>query len=628
MTAYLPTLHSLGGIAGLAITLVLFVALGSAVTARRTFPEIQLVAGWGIACLVLTAWAVATPLSLAIPGIALAAIALVCVAHPVLRQRIGPVRGISRLLLLSLPLWLVMLPLRPSQIDAWLNLLPNAAYLFDFGMLPTDARPPSYSLLPAAPYNTQFVAYLASLASGSFADAAMALFNVALLVASGMLFARIVSPRSGTPAWCACAAGLLLAIFVNPGFVPRVFFASYGEASLAVTTLMAVWLAAEMIDELARGVAWPRALPGLAFVLAAMINTKQSAIGLMLSVAIATLAMILLHPRVPRARGCFVIALAVVPALALYVIWRDFVVSNFVTGELKPLPFAEWNFALVPRIVLSMLVEMFHKATFFLCMFAVLIAAAVWVRRDPWRRDTQLLVVCAGVIVLFNGFLLFTYIAHFPPAIAADAHSYFRYASQLSLVVMLALVVTLRPALVQWRFFAADAQAGRGRYVAAVPVVVVLLLPLAIVGMLRFDLDVPQPIVWELGHRAARHIAPGDRLALLVPGDSNYSVSSMLSGVLMFTPPRRPRLDIKVETRADAATLDQLAGAGYQLALVTCTPVGLPGVPAHEAAMLRRGDEGWRLVEAWAYPADTARQRFSALLARGPLCAAADPPQG
>jgi hypothetical protein len=383
-----------------------------------------------------------------------------------------------------------------------------------------------------------------------------------------------------------------------------------------------------MIEELALGVAWPRAMLALAFVLAAMINTKQSGIGLLLALAIATFAVILLHPRVPNARGAVAVALTLVPALALYLVWRDFVVTNNATGELKLLPFAEWNFARVLQIIASMLVEMFHKATFFLCLFAVLIASVLRARRAPWSRDTLLLGVSAAVIVLFNGFLLFTYIAHFEPEIAAEAHSYFRYSSQVSLLVMLGLLVVLRPLAARWLTGAARWRPGWMQYVAIAPVVLVLLLPPALASMLRFDLDSPQPIVWELGHRAARYIAPGDRLALLVPGDSNYSVSSMLSGVLMFTPPRRPHLDIKVETKADAATFGQLVASGYRLALVTCTPPGLRGIPPHEAAMLRYTPEGWRLLEAWPYPADIERDRFSALLARGPLCAAPDPPQG
>ena len=622
MTPYLPTLHALLGAAGLAMTLVLFVALGAAVTARRSYPEIQLAAGWGLACLVLTTWAVITPMTLAMPVGVLAAAGGICLLHRPLRRRIGPSHGIPRLLLLSLPLWLVILPLRPSQIDTWLNLLPNAAYLFDFGMLPTDVRPPSYSLLPAAPYNTQFVAYIASLASGSFADAAMALFNVALLCASGMLFARVVSGRNEPPPWCACAAGLLLAIFLNPGFVPRVFFAPYGETPLTVTALFAVWLAVDMIDELARGVAWPRAMFAFAFVLVALVNTKQSAIGILLSIAVTTFVIALIHPRVPRLRGVVVVAVSVIPALVLYLIWRDFVLTNFASGELKPLPFSAWNFSLLPQIIGSILVEIFHKITFFLCLIGVLAASALWIRREPWSRTTVLLGMTAGVTMLFNAFLLFTYVAHFPPDMAAAAHSYFRYASQVSLLVMLGLTVALRPFVARW-----STQLGpRVRYVAIAPTVLILVLPPAITGMLRFDLDAPQPIVWELGHQAARLVEPGDRLALLVPGDVNDSVGSMLRGVLMFTPPRRPRLDVKVETKADATTLASLGAAGYTLALVSCTPRGLDGIPPHAAAMLRYTGEGWRLLEAWPYPQDIEHLRFSALLARGPLCAAPESP--
>ena len=380
----------------------------------------------------------------------LGAIALLCLAHPRLRTRIGPLGGVARLLLLSLPFWLIMLPLRPSQIDTWLNLLPNAGYLFDHNMLPTDIRPPSYSFLPGAPYNTQFAAYIASVVSGSFADASMALFNVALLCASGLLLARIVAGRASHLSWSACAAGLLLAISLNPGFVPRTFFASYGEAPLAVTTMFAVWLAADATTELARGIAWPRATAALALVLAAMVNIKQSGIGLLLSIGVTMLAVLLAHPRIPRRRGIAVVLAALLSALLLALIWQIFVLRNFAVGELKPQTFADWNIGLLPQIIASMARVIFQKATLSLFVAAVL-AAAVWQRRrDKWGRRDVLLGLTAGTIVLFNGFLVVTYVVHFPREMAEDAHSYFRYMTQLSLVVMLGLTVTLRPIAAYW----------------------------------------------------------------------------------------------------------------------------------------------------------------------------------
>ena len=259
MLSYLPNAHELSGVAGLAATLLLFLALGSAATPRRTLPEFQFTAGWGVACLVLTAWGVLTPWSLRWPAAALGLAAVAWLARPGWRERLGAWAALMRMLALTAPFWLLMLSVWPSQIDTWLNLLPNAAYLFDHDRLPTASLPPSYSFLPVAPYNTQFADYLASLASGGFADGAMGLFNAALLCAAALLLARaLAATAEGTPPWWACAVGLLLVGPLNPGFVPRFFISPYGEAPLAVTALFAVWLAAEFLGDLARGIAWPK----------------------------------------------------------------------------------------------------------------------------------------------------------------------------------------------------------------------------------------------------------------------------------------------------------------------------------------------------------------------------------
>lgn len=618
MSAYLPSLHNLAGAAGLVLTLVLFVVLGSAATSRRDEPEVALVAGWGLICLVLTVWGTITSASLRVPVLGLAVISVGCLALPSYRSRIGSLGGAGRVLLLTLPLWLVMLPLLPSQIDTWLNLLPNAAYLFDYNMLPTALRPPSYSFLPVAPYNTQFAAYIASILSGGFADSAMALFSIALQCAAALLLAREVAGRDVVPPWWACAFGLLLAVPLNPGFVPRISFASYGEAPLAVTTLFAVWLSVGLIEDLARGVAWLRSATALALVLAAMVNIKQSGIGLLLPIGVSLLALVVAHPRIPRGRGIAIVLAALAPGVGLYLLWRVFVMaSGFVAGELEPLPVAAWNFPLLPEIFASIGRAIFEKATFFLCLLVVLAAWGPALRRDRWSRESLTLGMIVGVTVLFNGFLVFTYIAHFPPVMAVQAHSYFRYSTQLSLLVMLGLVVAFRPAVAA--FLARQGRLGARVGIAAI--VVILMLPVVLVRPLRFDLDAPQPTLWALGHRVARALAPGDRLALLVPGDTDDSVGSMLRGVLMFTSPARPGLDVVTETKADAATLAASATAGYHLALVTCTPTSIDGVPPHVAALLHYAEGDWHVVDSWPYPPTLRRQHFAALLARGPLCA-------
>ena len=242
MLSYLPNAHELSGTAGLAVTLLLFLALGGAATPRRTWPEFQLAAGWGVACVGLTAWGVLTPWSLRWPAAALGLSGSAWLAWAVWHKRLGTWAALPPLLLLTVPLWLVMLSVWPSQIDTWLNLLPNAAYLFDHDRLPTAALPASYSFLPVAPYNTQFANYLGSLAAGSFAEGGMSLFNIALLCAAGLLIARALAATERAPPWWACAIALLLIVPLNPGFVPRFHLSPYGETPLAVTALFAVWL--------------------------------------------------------------------------------------------------------------------------------------------------------------------------------------------------------------------------------------------------------------------------------------------------------------------------------------------------------------------------------------------------
>jgi hypothetical protein len=124
------------------------------------------------------------------------------------------------LLIITLPLWLILLPFRPSQYDTWMNLLPNAAYLFNYDMLPTAVRSESWSFLPVAPYNTQFAAYLASVFSGAFAESAMSWFNVGLLLSASLLLAREIAGPAPSLRWWACASAALLVMPLNPGSAP------------------------------------------------------------------------------------------------------------------------------------------------------------------------------------------------------------------------------------------------------------------------------------------------------------------------------------------------------------------------------------------------------------------------
>ena len=621
MAAYLPQIPDLVHLIIAWVVALLLVGLGAASRLRptRNRPELQLVIGWGIWSLLATGWAVLTPFPLLFPAILAALVAsagLICCMKP------RDWTFLARLGALTAPLWLVMASVQPAEPDTWLNLLPNADYLVEYGRLPTAATPPSHSFLPAAPYNTQLMAYLGGLLDPDYPAGGMSLDNLALLVAAGGIIARALagaadrSPSWGTaaPSWGTIAAGVLLATLLNPGFVPRIHLAAYGETGLAVTALAVAVLAAEMPADMqeAGWVSLDETL-ALGLVLAAMVNIKQSGFGLVAAVvAAAGVVCALAAPR-RMASTIKTVAAALLLPVALYLLWRWFVAHAGV-DELTPLPLSQWQWANIPAILASMLHTVLNKGLYFGCVLASFLALPFAWRAQGWSVTTRLLTFNAALFVCYTGFLVLTYIGHFPGAWSTEAHSFFRYETHLSLVLTLTLALAARDALLALRPTLA-----RARAPALGAAALVLLAPPALARLLRFDADMPQPLVWMLARHVTPALTPADRLALLLPGD-NGSVATMLSGILRDTAPRNPDLAIVSFNHADAATLDRAAAEGYDMALISCTPAGLAGLSEGQAAILRRGPDGWIVREAWSYPADMTKRRWQHVLAWPPLC--------
>ncbi|MBV8574551.1 MAG: hypothetical protein JOZ58_05845 [Acetobacteraceae bacterium] len=194
------------------------------------------------------------------------------------------------------------------------------------------------------------------------------------------------------------------------------------------------------------------------------------------------------------------------------------------------------------------------------------------------------------------------------------AHSFFRYNTHLALVLSLSLVLAARD------LGAGDRVSGkRARVLGSIALAAALAAPLLYAYRLRFDLDMPQPLVRQLAANLKPYLADGDRLALLLPGD-NDSVATMIAGLLDYTPPRKRKLDLLRRDTADPATLDEAARLGYPLALISCVPDHWEGLPSSEAVLLRHDPEGWQLVAAWPYPAPAAKRYWQQILSWGPLC--------
>lgn len=590
---------------------------GAMFIGRRMPPEIQIGAGWGVLCLVLTGWGVLVPLSLVIPAVGFALMALCVLALPNRRPSPTTWKTLGRGLSVTLAFWLVMAPIQPSQPDTWLNLLPNAFYLVDWGRLPTAALSASGSYLPAAPYNTQFLSYFGSLVRPNYPAAGMSLINALMLLTVGLLVARALAmaPRSADALlpWGTIAGGMLLVTLLNPGFVPRFHLSAYGETALAATAAMSAWLLVSAQSEIAAGRQPCGAAPAIGLVLAVMVNAKQSGIGL---VAASAGAAALTSWAEGGRRFHNMLRLAgpsLIPALGLYALWR-YHVSVAGVDELKPLPFAQWNWARVPEIVASAGQVVAGKVAYFGGAALALIAWPALLRRQGWTSTTRLLAYYASLLAFYNGFLLLTYIGLFSGEMSTEAHSFFRYNTHLALVLVLALSLTARDFGVgQWLVGA------RARLVGGLALAAAVLVPLAYAYRLRFDLDMPQPLVRSLATNLKAYLTDGDRLALLLPGD-NDSVATTIAGVLAYTPPRRWGLDLLRRNTADSATLDEAARLGYPLALISCVPEGLEDLPPSQAVLLRHGPRGWQPLAAWPYPTEAHAQRWQEILSWGPLC--------
>jgi hypothetical protein len=600
MALYLPGLANFlaVGITG-AVGLVLLL-LATGLNGVRAAPEFRIGAGWGALCVALTLWGVFVPLSLRLPALAIVLAALTAQIVPGRRLSRDDGIALGRLLAVTLPLWVVMAAVRPSQVDTFLNLLPNADYLVDYARLPTAALPPSYSFIPAAPYNTQFLAFLGSLPWRDYPAAGMSLVNVMLRLISGLAIARVLTPPtaagSGAPSWGMIALGMLLVTLLDPGFVPRFHFSAYGETPLGVTALLGACLFVEAQAARAIGGRASNWIE-LSLILAAMINTKQSGIGLVLALAGAAVALGVIERGGRKKQLLGETALVLIPAALLYVVWRYYVAHAGV-AELEPLPFAQWNWLLLPEMFLGIADSVVEKPIYFAAELFSFACLALLLRRHGWAPATRYLAFNAAAFILYNGFLVATYIAHFSPEMSAEAHSYFRYNTHLSLILVLSLALAARELTPSWW---ASLRMRRGA--AAAALCVALLAPVAFAERLRFDIEMPQPLVWTLAGELKPYLRDGDRLAMLLPGDAG-EVGDLLDGYLASAPPRRRGLQLQRYTTADAATLDEAAAAGYDLAVISCTPQEpLVALPPGEAALVKHDAGGWREVAMWNYPA-------------------------
>jgi hypothetical protein len=616
LTDLLPSWLQLGGLFGVFFAGAVLWLSGRVLAGGRSTPELHLFAGWGAFSFVLTLWGVATQSSMRWPALFFLLLAAIALAVPRLRPGREDVVAVWRVMVLALPIWVIMLAVQPALPDTFTNFLPNAVYVFDHGFFPADDRAHAFATWPAFPYNQPLATYLATLFLPQFPPGALVHFNILLQVTLGLLFARQLRPRAAdfaaAPSWSACAGGLLLVMALNPGFVPRIDFTSYAEPALTVGVAIIGWLAADILGKLGKaGTAAARPdLMLLSASLVTLVGTKQVGIILAFSLILGLLALALTDRRIARGPAIAAIVAAALPAALLWVVWRWYVLTHFAAGELKLLPQSAWQFDILPITLANILLAIAEKPVFFATIALAVGLAIGLTSRKGLSTGTRLLLLTTVLFVVYNAFVVVIYVIHMGPVAGEAAHSYFRYMTHVSLLAVLGLTVAAR----EWvlgRRPASEAAVGR-RWVAAALVVLVLLVPVGFAKRLRFDRQMPQPLIWGLARNVADAVRDGDRIALLMPGD-NGSDSLMLRAALELTPPRRRDLDIYDVSSVEGG-LEAAAKRGYVKAVLSCA------APANEAQLLAYDGATWRVEKAWPYPPVTTRERWTTVLAAAPLC--------
>jgi hypothetical protein len=277
---------------------------------------------------------------------------------------------------------------------------------------------------------------------------------------------------------------------------------------------------------------------------------------------------------------------AVLPALVLYLAWRLYVATHLTGGENELMPLARWRIAELPTILARIATVWVEKITFFGILAAALVSGIVRAARGMRDPATDLLLVLLGCTLLYNGFLVFIYVAHFDGVMSANAQSYYRFSTQLALLLMLGLVAWLRTALAPWL--------GTGRWRRALPalgVIAALVLPLGFFERVRFDLRRARYEPWRVAAWAAAQLAPGERLAVVATGATRDTALALGAYVNLLA----PRTAVVALRDDGAAIVPSLRAGGFDRLLVTCAGALGPALPRDAAGLFAWDGTGWTL---------------------------------
>jgi len=584
-------------------------SIGTLVTAKDRTIEANILYGWAIisGAFTLTGVFVRSPFFVIFVLAALAAVVGIILA--VKRSQLLFLPGSWKIVVLALPLFWIAGAMDPSQWDEFSHWLPAPKYLLTFDGFPNAEKPYNGPhMLSAYPYGWPILSYLSGRIAGTFISNMGAALNLLLLLTMTTYVLRTAFQLAGREvkpgvSWGFAAAAILCATAFNPTFIQKIILTAYSDVSTAVATGIVLLSCYHYLEALAgrgRSSSWSGAWQ-LALLLSLLVNLRQPNIVLFAIFVVSIGILVVLDRRIRVTNYVKQLPLIILPALAVFFVWRFHVSSelaSFAGSEATFQPFDKWNIAEIPLILKQMLVVAWKKIGFFGPM-AIALFFSVKALRSPSTPFYRIALLCALGFLGYNAFLLLTYVGHFALPNALNVVSYWRYNTHVG---MLGVIFIVTAAIIFWVHRKGEIRVPPK--VRAGAVVLVLLLPVAFAPKLRFDLEPPKPHFTAVAKSLEGIIPDSARIFVIDPTGTGeaalitrYHLDKFGTGWLA----SHHNTTVKSVTNYVA----QIKATDFIL-LHSVSPsveeaLNLQASP-RQSHLLKRKEGGWEIVRSWDKP--------------------------
>lgn len=518
-----------------AVDLILVIFSGIAVSAIGRFLNPQsepgrsyLLAGWGVGCLVYTATATLTTINLSFAVWTLIALSVVSTVFLIyLKIRLTPPKS-WRVFALAASFLTIVSAKYPSEVDVLSHWLYNALYLLDYGNLPREGLPQSFSAYTGFPYNHTFALHFVSVLTGGMAESAGYVINFGLVTLFAVLLADLIhlartgvhNGSSSQIGWTVAALALILATYANPIFSRKIVLMANPDTATSVVLAFLGINAWQLIERLrVKEENLKQHIIQFSLLALLFINLKQPNI-IILAILFLSMTLLLIDKESLKRVIRLIIFSPVLfgPALVSYLLWRGYVSSGAQLQEATLLPFEQWQFDNIPAILGSFWANAVKKAGYFGIMTIITIYACIRLFRLNNSFD-RLAILTAFVFIGWNGALFFLYIAHWTGHASTGASSYWRYNTFIGYFGYAVAIYGLSRMFFERVELTQVFLIIRGKIIQQTLVVTAIIMPFVTAPYLRFDRQQPKPYLRTIGNEISVSVPVGSRVLVHIPGD-------------------------------------------------------------------------------------------------------------